>query len=57
MPIYEFHCPEHPDEKLERFISGEIKNTAPLCKKCNMQMQQVEYSIPARRNPAHGLQH
>ena len=57
MPMFEFVCPICLD-KLERFTFGNITAANPVCKRCDqgVEMKQVEFSLPAKRNPEHGLQ-
>lgn len=55
MPIYEYSCPEHRDKVIERYTSGQVNNKPPLCE-CGKAMEQVEFSVPAKRNPDKGIQ-
>lgn len=56
MPLFEFECPECK-ERIEEYTSGRIDKRVPLCPKCGQaMMEDVEYSIPAKRNPEHGIQ-
>lgn len=57
MPIFEYQCP-HCLAKLERYTSGKVNNNLPLCKNCDMsiEMEQIEYSLVAKRNPEKGIQ-
>ena len=56
MPLFEFECPECK-ERIEEYTSGRIDKRVPLCPKCGRaMMEEVEYSVPAKRNPEHGIQ-
>jgi len=55
-PIFEFQCPFCLD-KVERITFGDIKNTPPICKRCDqgVEMEQIEFSLVAKRNPEYGI--
>ena len=53
MPIFEFTCPKgHGKFEL---ITLEKFDTM-MCPKCGEESEKVEWSVPAKRNPEHGLQ-
>lgn len=54
MPLREFKCPKCGG-KIERFFHGFVKNDPPLCG-CGYQMEEVEFSVPAKRDPEKGIQ-
>jgi hypothetical protein len=54
MPLIEFECPKCC-AKVERIVFGQIEKPEPMCE-CGNQMQVIEWSIPARRNPEKGIQ-
>lgn len=56
MPLFEFVCPICL-EKIERYVSGNIVASNPICKTCgqSVEMEQV-VSVPAKRNPDKGIQ-
>lgn len=54
MPIFEFECPQC-GLRIERYTVGDIDKPAPLCT-CGVQTEQIEWSIPAKRNPERGIQ-
>lgn len=61
MPIFEFTCPgDHTGlpakQKIERYYVGQIAKPTPICLDCGCVMKQVEFSVPARRNPEKGIQ-
>lgn len=64
MPLYEFNCKKHG---LFECFTLEKYDTRPCPKviaigmdkipiKCGKESEKVEYSVPARRNPEHGVQ-
>lgn len=55
MAIFEFECP-NCKERVERLTFGHIERPAPLCAKCGTLTHQIEFSVPAKRNPEHGIQ-
>ncbi len=57
LALFEFQCP-HCLNKIERIVFGSIKNDPPVCTRCDTGslMEQVEWSVPARRNPEKGIQ-
>lgn len=55
MAMYEFRCIQC-GEKLERYVQGFIRKSTPVCPKCRITMEEVEFSLPAKRNPEHGIQ-
>lgn len=66
MPLYEFQCPIHG--KFEIFCARHNAIYQALCpvrdnqfeeafgKYCERVSPRVEFSVPARRNPEHGVQ-
>lgn len=54
MPIYEYQCTE-PECKMrfERYVK--LEDEPPQCPRCGDDTQQV-LSVPAKRNPDHGIQ-
>jgi len=53
MPIFEFVCPKgHGKFEL---ITLEKYDTM-MCPKCGEESEKVEWSVPAKRNPEHGMQ-
>lgn len=54
MAIFEYECVKCC-AKVERYVYGSINKPAPMCE-CGNQMELVEFSIPAKRNPEHGVQ-
>lgn len=61
MPIFEYECPGNHEglpakTKVERITFGSIEKGPPVCIDCGAIMRQVEFSIPAKRNPEHGVQ-
>jgi hypothetical protein len=57
MPLYEFQCP-NCYARIERVVIGKIPNHPPVCGECNIgiEMDLVEWSVPARRSPEKGIQ-
>lgn len=55
MAIYEFKCSKC-GLKIERIVYGLIHKPNPFCLGCNTQMEQVEFSLPAKRAAYHGVQ-
>lgn len=56
MPLFEFRCPEHHSQVVERYTTGNVHSTPPRCKLCERMMEQVEFSVPAKRDPEKGIQ-
>lgn len=54
MAIFEYECIKCC-AKIERYVYGNINKPAPICE-CGNQMEQVEFSVPAKRNPEYGVQ-
>ncbi len=56
VPLYEFKCPIH--NKTIEVIWNATKKELPICpvRGCKEPLVQVEFSVPARRDPAHGIQ-
>jgi hypothetical protein len=58
MPIFDYVCPTCK-AKYERFTFGNghlLERHAPLCEVCGIETDQVEFSVPAKRNPEYGIQ-
>ena len=61
MAIREFHCPEHG--RFEKIvIGGKVHAESHECpydlgenRYCGIESPLVEFSIPAKRNPEHGI--
>jgi len=55
MPIFEYECSRCLNTR-ERFVHGNPEDfQAPVCEICNTKMERKEFSIPAKRNPEHGI--
>jgi len=54
LAIFEFECLKCC-AKIERYVYGNISKPAPICE-CGNQMEPVEWSVPAKRNPEKGIQ-
>jgi putative FmdB family regulatory protein len=52
MPLYEFTCKE--GHKIEQIVPYDTKATE--CPVCGKKARREGIEVPARRNPAHGLQ-
>jgi putative FmdB family regulatory protein len=52
MPLYEFVCSE--GHKAEQIVPYDTKKAK--CPKCGKTARREGVEVPARRNPAHGLQ-
>lgn len=55
MPIFEYNCLQC-GKKVEQYVVGAIEARLPLCAECGKQMERVEFSVPAKRNPEKGIQ-
>lgn len=58
MPIFEYKCPTC-DAKYERYTYGNghlAERHAPLCEVCGIETEEVEWSVPSRRDPERGIQ-